>query len=59
MSMEQKVGCVSVVEPRCFWNSGAGSVNPPVLYRFETGLMIPALPIWSTEEFEIPSIFKN
>ena len=58
MSTEQKGGCVSVTEPRCA-GSGAGPVNPPVLYRFETGLMIPALPIWSTEEFEIPSIFKN
>ena len=41
------------------WVRGAGPVNPPVLYKFEIGLMIPALPIWSTEEFEIPSTFKN
>ena len=58
MSTEQKGVVFEFTEPGCT-GSGAGPVNPPVLYRFETGLMIPALPIWSTEEFEIPSIFKN
>jgi len=37
---------------------GAGSVKQPVLYSWDKGLMIPALPIWQTEELEMPSIFK-
>jgi len=28
-----------------FCNSGAGAVKPPVLDKFVTGLIIPALPI--------------
>ena len=34
--------------------SGAGPVNPPVLYRLDNDFMIPAVPICKTEEFEIP-----
>jgi hypothetical protein len=30
--------------------SGAGEVNPPVLNKLETGLMMPALPICKMEE---------
>lgn len=36
--------------------SGAGPVNPPVLCKFDTDFMIPALPIWNTEEFVTPPI---
>lgn len=32
---------------------GAGSVNPPVFASVEKGFIIPALPIWKTEEFEM------
>jgi hypothetical protein len=39
--------------------SGAGSVNPPVLYKCEADFMIPELPICKTDELEIPPILKT
>jgi hypothetical protein len=42
----------------CGSAAGAGAVNPPVLYNWVNGLIMPALPIWQTEELEMPSIFK-
>lgn len=39
--------------------AGAGWVNPPVLYKWADGLIIPALPICKTEEFEIPPILTK
>jgi hypothetical protein len=38
--------------------SGAAAVKPPVLYRFESGLIIPALPICKTEELLTASTRK-
>lgn len=38
--------------------SGAGSVNIPVLYKFDRDLIIPALPICKTEELETLLTFK-
>ena len=40
-------------------SSGAGSVNPPVSWSDEIGLMSPALPICNTDELVNPSIRKR
>jgi hypothetical protein len=45
--------------PPGFFASGAGFVKPPVLYKYEAGLITPELPICRIDELEIPSTFKK
>ncbi len=46
---------MEIICPFAF-NGRRGSVNPPVFENLDRALMLPAVPIWNTEEVVILSI---